>query len=92
MRPSAIEVRIGELVLEGFSPADRLRIGAAVERELTRLVREGGLPEGLTGAADRTTIDAGSFTRAPQSSPMAVGRSVARSVYRGLGRSGGSLP
>jgi hypothetical protein len=43
MTRRAIEVRIGELVLEGFSATDRLRIGAAVERELARLVAERGV-------------------------------------------------
>jgi hypothetical protein len=86
MRPRAIEVRIEELVLQGFSSADRLRIGAAVERELGRLLREGGLPESLAGGLERETIDAGSFARSSQATASTLGESVARSVYTGLGR------
>jgi hypothetical protein len=86
MKPRAIEVRIGELVLEGFAPADRLRIGAAVERELARLVGEGGLGDSVMGGGAREAVDAGSFTRAAQATPAAVGGDVARSVYAGLKR------
>lgn len=87
MKPRRIEVRIGELVLEGgFAPADRFRIGAAVERELARLVREGGLDAGLLAGGGRDAVDAGSFTRAPQAAPASVGEGVARSVYGGLKR------
>lgn len=84
LKPRAIEIRIDQLVLEGYSPADRLRIGAAVERELARMVREGGLGAGLMAGGGRAAIDAGSFTRAPQATPAAVGADVARSVYAGL--------
>ena len=86
LKPRAIEVRIGELVLEGASPADRLRIGAALERELARLVGEGGLGPTLLAGGGQPSLDAGSFTRAPQATPAAVGGDVARSVYAGLKR------
>lgn len=86
MKPRGIEVRIGELVIEGASPADRLRIGAAVERELARLVRDGGLGENLTTGGARDAMDAGSFTHAPQATPAALGGQVARSVYGSLKR------
>ena len=86
MRPRTIEVRIGELVLEGFSPADRLRIGTALEGELARLLRQGGLPGTLAGATEREAVDAGSFARSPHATPADQGRAVARCVYAGLGR------
>jgi len=92
MRPRAIEVRIGELALEGFSPADALSIGAALQGELARMVREGGLPASLAGGAEREAIDAGSFRRSPQATPAALGSAVAGAVYAGLGRSGGHRP
>ena len=83
MRPE-IEVRIEEIVLCGFSSIDRLRIGAALERELSRLFMERGLPAGLTGWAQRDTVEAGSFVRQPLATPSALGGDVARAIYGGL--------
>lgn len=84
--PQSFEVHIEELVLHGFSAADRLRIGAALERELARLLAERGLPEGLAGGAQVEAIDAGSFVRGPLANPGSIGCDVARAVYGGLGR------
>ncbi len=81
---ASLEVHIEELVLHGFSPADRLRIGAALERELARLLAERGLPEGLPGGAQVEAIDAGSFVRGPLATPVSIGGEVARAVYGGL--------
>lgn len=85
MRPREIRVRIEELVLEGFSPADRLRIGAAVERELGHLIAEHGLPAGAAASVARDVVDGGSFAREPLATPSSVGAQVARAVYAGLG-------
>ena len=84
--PSAVEVHIDELVLHGFSPADRLRIGAALEAELARLFAERGLPQGLTGGSERETIDAGSFAQGHLATPASIGGQAARAVYQGLGQ------
>jgi hypothetical protein len=86
MRPRAIEIRIGELVLEGFSASDRLRIGAAVERELARLVAERGMASALASGRERAIVDAGTFAHSPHATPAATGAHVARAVYRGLVR------
>ena len=43
-RPRRIEVEIEALVLEGVRAGDAEIVGAALERELGRLAREGGLP------------------------------------------------
>jgi hypothetical protein len=80
----AIELRIEELVLYGFSPADRLRIAAALEGELARLLAERGLPQGLADGAGRDAIDAGSFVRGPLATPVSIGGEVAHAVYGGL--------
>lgn len=84
-----VEIHIERLVLEGVSPIDRHRIGAAVERELARLLSERGLPSGLEG--DPSTVrhlrhvDGGSFRRGPVDRPQTVGTRVAEGVYQGLG-------
>jgi hypothetical protein len=79
-----IDLHIEELVLEGFRPADRHRIGAAVERELARLLAERGLPAGLAQGTDLPRLDGGSFEAKPGARPEAVGRQVAGAVYGGL--------
>jgi hypothetical protein len=86
MSPARIELEIGELVLHGFSPGDRQRIGAAVERELARLLAERGVPASLTGSGGVERVDAGSFPLRPGARAEAVGAEVARSVHGGLGR------
>ncbi len=82
--PPAIELRIEELVLHGFAPGDRHRIGEAVERELARLLVERGLPTGLARGADLSRHDGGSFAVAPGAGAEAIGARVARAVYGGL--------
>ncbi|MGD8752520.1 MAG: hypothetical protein PVG14_13915, partial [Anaerolineales bacterium] len=43
-RAGSVELNIEALLLHGFSPHERFRIAQAVERELARLLAEGGLP------------------------------------------------
>lgn len=81
-----IDLHIEELILEDFRPSDRHRIGAAVERELARLLAERGLPSGLAQGADLPRLDGGSFEAKPGARPEAVGRQVAGAVYGGLKR------
>ncbi len=81
-----IEVNIEELVLHGFAPGDRYRIGEAVERELAQLFTEQGAPPSLTRGGEIERLDGGAFEIAPGSKAEAVGAQVARAVYRGIGR------
>jgi hypothetical protein len=81
-----IDLHIEELVLEGFPASDRHRIGAAVERELTRLLTERGLPPGLAAGGETARIDGGSFEAKPGGRAEAVGRQVAGAVYGGMKR------
>jgi hypothetical protein len=83
MRP-AFELHIEELVLHGFNPADRRRIGEAVERELTRLLDEQGIPG--RGDVQISRLDGGNITLAPGARPEAVGAEIARSVHGSLSR------
>jgi hypothetical protein len=84
--PRAVELHIEELILHGFSGADRYRIGAAFERELARLLAEGAMPAALTSAGHIESLDAGSFPRSPHATPASIGGQAARAVYGGLGR------
>ena len=85
MRPGKIELRIEELVLHGFEPGDRHRVGEAVERELGRLFAERGAPPSLTRSEEVPRVDGGSFELTPGSGAGMIGTQVAQTVYRGLG-------
>jgi hypothetical protein len=85
MRPN-VTVQIDSLLLEGFAPGDRHRIGKALQAELLRLLAEEGVPAPLTAGGERPRLDAGQFTVAPSTPAESVGAEVARAVYGGLGR------
>ena len=84
MRPENVELHIEELVLRGFAPGDRHRIGEAVERELARLFDEQGVPTSLPWASDVARLDGGAFEVAHGSKSEAVGVQVAQAIYGGL--------
>lgn len=77
-----VELHIEELVLHGF-PQDHL-IGEAVERELSRLFTERGVPPSLARGGDLPHLDAGAFQINPELGAEAVGARIARSLYGGL--------
>jgi hypothetical protein len=81
-----VELHIDELVLEGFSPEDRYRIGEALERELTRLFEERGVPGSLTSEREIESINGGSFEAARGERAERVGAQVAGAVYGGMKR------
>jgi len=83
-RCPSIELQIDELILTGFPACDRSRIGAAVERELGRLLSEEGLPAALGQGGDRQSSDGSSFDVQPNARPEAVGVQVAQAIYRGF--------
>lgn len=83
MRPGAIKLHIGELVLEGFEPRDRMTIGASLETELARLLATGD-PDALTQTGGVSRLDGGAFELPAQASPEVAGTRLARAVYEGL--------
>jgi hypothetical protein len=100
MRPAKIELEIEELVLYGFRPADRYRIGEFVERELQRLFGE---QRGSIRDFEAAHLEGGSFEMAHGSKPEAIGAQIARAVYQactvqglpakdGAGRAGTTSP
>jgi len=84
--PQSITLHIEELVLHGFAPGDRYRIAEAVERELTRLLAQQGLPPLPVQRGEVEEINAGSFQVGPEARSELTGQQVARAVYRGLRR------
>ncbi|OPY54276.1 MAG: hypothetical protein A4E49_01095 [Methanosaeta sp. PtaU1.Bin112] len=85
MRPK-VEIHIDELVLEGFLPEDRFRIGESLEKELSRLFQERGVPESLTAETQIDAIKSGSFEVAAGARAERIGRQVAGAVYGGMKR------
>ena len=86
---AALDLRIHELVLHGFRPADRGAISAAIERELARLLAQGALPvgwadEGSRAAGAGAPLDAGEFDVPRAWHPEAVGTQVARAIHHSL--------
>lgn len=77
-----IELHIEELVLHGFAPGDRQRIGAAVAQELARLLATGPLTR--HESVDR--VEAGTFRVPRGAKPAAVGAQIAGAIYGGLNR------
>jgi hypothetical protein len=81
-----IEVHIEELVLHGFPPGDRHRLGEALERELSRLLHEEWITGPMSEGAEVRMLDAGAFQVPPAARAESVGALVAQSVHRGLTR------
>ncbi len=86
MKPENVELQVEELVLRGFAPGDRYRIGEAVERELAQLFEEQGMPPSLAQGSEVASLDGEAFEVASGSKPEAIGAQVAQAVFRGLSR------
>lgn len=84
MTPKNIELHIEGLVLHGFAPGDRYRIGEAVEHELTRLLADRGVLQSLERGGEIVNMDGGSFEVAQGSRAQVVGVQMAKAVYGGL--------
>jgi hypothetical protein len=81
---SPIHLHIEELVLHGFSPGDRHRIGEAMQYELARLLTEQATPPALAKSAAIDRLNGGTFQMTSAPRPEATGAQVARAVFGGL--------
>jgi hypothetical protein len=81
-----IELHIEELVLHSFPAKDRHLVGEAVQRELTRLLSERGIPSSLSKGGEIARLNGGSFNVKQGSKADVVGRQVAQAVYGGMKR------
>jgi hypothetical protein len=77
-------VEIESLELEGMTPDEGRRAGAAFADTLTRLLRMHGLPEGKT-REDIEAVDLGELPRTMQT-PEGVGEELAKAVFEELWR------
>jgi len=85
-----IDLHIDKLVLYGFSPGDRYRIGDSVETELVRLLTEQGIPPTLLADCNIRILDSGSFHLNETGKTGTIGSQIANSVYNGLKDAGQS--
>ena len=79
-----IHLHIEELVLHGFAPGDRARIGDAMQRELARLFADAGVPPALANGGAVERLNAGTFEAGTTTRPETTGARVAQAVYGGL--------
>ncbi len=82
--PTNIELRIDQLILHGFSPADRYPIADTVRGELERLFATEGVPPTLAQGGAIPTLDGGDFELTQNMSAQAIGVQVAQTVYGAL--------
>ena len=74
--PRRTEVSVEALVLEGLAPGEAERVGAALEHGLARLVRERGMPDGVTDAPVPAQVDL-----RPGESSAELGARLADAIY-----------
>jgi hypothetical protein len=82
MTARRVELRIDDLVLEGVAPAEARDVGEALERELGRLVRERGAPQ---GAGVVEVAAPAEIERRPGEAPAALGARLAGVIHGRLG-------
>ena len=78
-----LDLHIGELVLHGVDPGDRERLDALasdIERELARLLDEGGLPAALL-AGGTVHLDGASLALPAGTPPAELGAAIARQAH-----------
>ncbi|HEX7957281.1 MAG TPA: hypothetical protein VF508_10085 [Pyrinomonadaceae bacterium] len=82
-----VNLNIERLVLEGFSlrPGEHLLVRAAAERELSRLLSEGGVSRELLSGGAVPSLAAGEMSLKGGESPRQVGLRIAQALYKGIG-------
>lgn len=82
---ASVDLHVDSLVLTGFRPEDRHRIGAALQTELARLLGERGVPPGLAGGLDAAVLRAAAVDVPRDTPPAVIGARLARSIFGALG-------
>lgn len=79
-----LEFDIGELSLDGFSNIDGKSLGAIIEMELTKLLKEPGSHSNFSSNTIIKQLDFGTFNLVPNSGPQTLGRQIAKTIYTGF--------
>ena len=80
----SIELHIEELALHGFASADKKRIAAYIEQELTNLFATQGVPQTMAQIGNTPFLNGGSFRMSQQNNPLTTGKQVAQTLYNGF--------
>lgn len=87
MRAREVEIRIEELVLQGFAPGHGQAVGESIRIELARLLAEQGVPPGLLrGRPGAGPLDAGKVVLPPSANESTIGIHLARALHAELTR------
>jgi hypothetical protein len=81
-----VEIVIDELILHGFSPAERVAIGDSLSLELERLITEQGFQ--AFENVDTPVLKAAPVKLQANAKPKTVGSQVAQVVHASLGSRG----
>lgn len=81
-----VELRIDELIVEGFDSFDGERFSRAVEQQFSRLLAERGIPSGLTRNQTTDQIESGPVELAASAGLNVLAANLARALYAGLDR------
>jgi hypothetical protein len=83
-----VNLHIERLVLEGIDLGSAYHplLQAALEAELGRLLAMGGLGAALAPGTTVASLPAGGLQLSADDSPTQLGRKIAQSVYRGIGK------
>lgn len=85
-RGDSVEMHIEELVLHGFAPGDRYRIGDAMQEELVRLLEAQNLPSTLQDGVALDQIDAGTLRVNAGASAATIGGDTAQALHGSISR------
>jgi len=77
-----VNVEIDKLVLHGFGVSDQKIISAAIEKELSRLIREEGLWQKGGENARPIVLSVGSLSLETAAKPQAIGLQVAHAIRK----------
>ena len=79
-RTNVVELHIDELVLDGVTADDR-DVGAAVQREMTRLLGQRAFQAALSCGGTAATLNGGAIET---SGDHTTGRNIANAVMKGI--------
>lgn len=80
-----IDLRIEELVLQGFNHLDQAELGAGVQEALSQLFAERGVPAAWEQNGQVEALDGGTFTLQPDAGAGDIAGQIAQAIYRGFG-------
>lgn len=82
----SINLHIERLVLDGldFNATGREQLSGAVQRELTQLLTNQGLPSNVNRLNKQRTIQGGSIELGYRKQPNTIGQQIGRSILRGF--------